>query len=92
MKHMKTEIIPETKKDSLSHTTCDICGGSDESIKDNCDFDNVEIEYNDVDHSYPECGSGTKYTYDICEECFVSKVIPSMLELGATPHTEDWDY
>ena len=52
----------------------------------------MEIEYNDVESSYPESGCGIKYTYDICEECFVNKVIPALSNLGAEPAAKKWDY
>ena len=40
---------------------------------------------------FPEGGSGELTFFDICPECFVSKVIPALRALGATPTVESWD-
>jgi len=95
MKHNIEKIIPEKKVTVVDFKTCDICKRPDRastSRVDTCDLDNVEIEYNDVECRYPECGSGEKYIYDICEECFKEKVIPALCALGAEPSIEPWDY
>ena len=40
---------------------------------------------------YPEGGSGEIIFFDICPECFTSKVIPALKALGAEPIAKDWD-
>ena len=91
MEHKVKKIVPESVKEVVSHTTCDICKRSDHG-KDMCDIDETTISYRDVEMAYPECGKGTTYSYDICDECFEEKVMPALSELGAEPTIEEWDY
>jgi len=94
MEHKTKEVVPEHEKEVITHTTCDICKRSDDrkTTRDYCDIDETEVSFNDVEMSYPECGSGTRYTYDICHDCFKEKLIPTLAELGAEPRVEEWDW
>jgi hypothetical protein len=94
MKHKIKETVPEHQKEIISHTTCDICKRSDRRShgKDTCDIHETEIMFRDVEMNYPECGNGTTYSYDICHECFVEKVMPALSDLGAEPTIAEWDY
>ena len=97
MKHTHAVTIPERREEKVSHVTCDICKRSDDTNVNHitnsghCDFDNVEIEFNDIEMNYPECANGTIYSYDICQECFVNKVMPALLGMGAKPTVKEWD-
>jgi len=91
MRHKVNKIIPESAKMVVSHTTCDICKRSNRG-KGSCDLSETEISFRDVETSYPECGNGTTYTFDICHQCFSEKLIPALSELGAEPTIEEWDY
>ena len=91
MEHKVSQVVPEHTKEVISHKTCDICKRSDKG-KDSCDIDEAEVSFRDVEMSYPECGSGTTYSYDICHECFKEKVMHALSELGAEPKVEEWDY
>lgn len=91
MKHKEIKVVPETTKEVTTHTTCDICKRSD-SGTGACDIDETEVSFREVDYSYPECGAGRTYSFDICHDCFKEKIIPLLSELGAEPRIEEWDY
>ncbi len=91
MKHKKIEIIPAHPEETVSHLSCDICKRLTKG-KGSCDINETEISFKDVEMAYPECGKGTTYSYDICHECFVKKVMTALSELGAEPTITEWDY
>ena len=81
MKVMKDKSIPASVTQVHDYTVCDICKGNDKGV--DCNFNHVEIECKDYEYILPECSSGTRYSYDICQECFVNEVIPALRQLGA---------
>jgi len=60
-------------------TVCDIC---EQEIK------NIGYEYNQIEINakigsmYPEYDTRTEYQMDICKNCFLDKVLPSLQKLG----------
>ena len=91
MEHKVKQIVPEHMEEVISHRTCDICNRSNRG-KDSCEIEETEISFREVEMSYPECGNGITYSYDICHECFKEKVMPALGVLGAEPKEEEWDY
>lgn len=89
MRHYEERIVPEHTEQRLSHVTCDICG--DEIKKEMYDATEMTIEMR-TGSSYPEGGYGEKIEYDLCDECFKSKLMPWLEKKGAKREWEDWDW
>jgi hypothetical protein len=89
MKHTKIVEVPATTRKELDFVTCDLCKKKIKSEK-------FEVSEVDVKHhagkSYPESGSGTDVSFDICGKCFDEKLVPWLYSQGAEPLTEDWDF
>jgi hypothetical protein len=88
-KIVKTIPIPATQKVILDYLTCDLCGEKIVHSSDNMDECTVKRTEG---YKYSDCGGGTDTVFDICGECFESKLIPWMAEQKASPRVEDWDY
>ena len=95
MKHRKIKLIPAKEEEVVSHTTCDICKRSnsrDPSNRDRCDTSNTEMEFTDTSNCWPEGGETVVHSFDICGECFISKVVPAMFSLGAASTIESFEH
>lgn len=68
-----------------------------------CDMCNSEVKKGPFDiregqallrigSSYPECGSVTETQVDLCEKCFLSKLVPWLESQGATVQRVDRDW
>lgn len=78
-----TQIQEVTKR-----VICDVCGVDIDFDTDN----HVKLEINAVECSYPECSSGTLYTYDFCFDCSIGPVRDALALLGAQPTVKEWNY
>ena len=90
---MKTykKLKREYEYDALDAMKCDICGkGARDPDGDNDwatgfhDTKEIDIKFKDGE-SYPGDYWGTTYSFDLCPECFMTKLIPWFKEQGATP-------
>ena len=54
------------------------------------DVASPEVRMQTGEH-YPEGGSGETTFFDICPECFTSKVVPALKAMGAEPVVETWE-
>lgn len=89
MKHYKEVQVPATAETRRVNTTCDICG--ELITTDTFKVDRVTVEHKTV-NAYPGGGSGETKSCDICSECFESKVIPALENLGVNFVTEEWEF
>jgi hypothetical protein len=101
MRTRKTIVVPatpETTKEVEGDTFCDICGRAAPSrgVRGEWGEDSYAVAEVEVSmamgSSYPEGGSSTVTEFDICPECFSSKVIPWLREQGASPRVEERDW
>jgi len=80
-----------------SKVVCDLCGKEAPHPSDwrpwaIGGFDVTETEVTmKTGEQYPECGGGSRFFFDVCPECFKSKVVPAMQALGAELQEEEWD-
>ena len=98
MKVYEEKIVPEKVQKFHIKTVCDLCGKEatqgywDRSTwgMDNVDID-VTIKRREGTN-YPEGGSGTEYSVDMCPDCFKDKLIPWLQSQGCTAKLEEWDW
>jgi hypothetical protein len=58
---------------------CDICDADMKNKIDYFQFNEITIEAK-IGYCFPEGDSRTKYSIDVCADCFVDKVIPLFKE------------
>lgn len=91
MKHFKTVLVHHDKQ-VLTHRTCDICGSEsyDGSNWSDKTFGVEEITIlRKTGESYPDCGTMTDWSFDLCPSCWTEKLVPWMKEQGAFPEEKD---
>ena len=96
-KYKQVETVE--KRQVLTSITCDICGKlhvapwcDTDWREGNYSVDDVEISYR-TGTSYPEGGSGKKYTFEICPQCFVEFLVPFINTFGNAKkehYLKDW--
>jgi hypothetical protein len=94
------KIYKKTTKtvEEINEILCDICKakkyrdgwGTSESMSER--YDDVTIQHNITDTSYPEGGSGSTLELDICPKCFVTKILPFMESIGLDREYKEWDW
>lgn len=94
MKRYRKETIPEQQVDRFEAIVCDICGAeSSKNIHewwgDRFEGVEIEIKYNSASR-YPDDVSGDVIEYDLCPDCFRSKLMPWMESQGTKP--SEYDY
>lgn len=90
MEHKKTEIIPVREREVVDYVTCDICGIRIQSTG-MYEVDEVTISRN-VGTCYPEGSGGERTEYDVCGECFQSKLMPFIEGFTGNRRVEDYGY
>lgn len=89
-KHMKTVVIPESKRQEVEYTTCDLCG--ERITEERFHIDTVTMTWR-AGTSYPEGGSGEQEEYDMCSTCWRTKIVPWLNGQGANkPRRIEWDF
>ena len=90
--------IPAKIEEQVVEIRCDICGKKGSYSGNSVNWaseiykkDETEVRWSYGD-SFPECSSGSEYVFRICPTCFEKKLIPWLIEQGAKPFEEDWDY
>lgn len=89
---MKTITIPAKGpevKEVLAFVACDLCGVQIDSGAVNYGVDEVEVLHK-TGKSYPEGGSGTTASVDMCGKCFDEKLVPWLRSQGAEVRTDEW--
>jgi hypothetical protein len=89
MEHFKEFIVPENKTTEVVKIDCDLCGEEIKRIGYN--VNDVEICYT-VGTSYPESYSVEKTKVDMCEKCFIEKLIPWLKTQGVEPVKKQIDW
>jgi hypothetical protein len=99
MKVYKTVTIPQRQDEQLVNLTCDICGKvsfDEENWRDgesNKDIDTVTIERKEgYELRYDIGGNYTKYTLDLCPECFFKYVVEPLEKQNIKFHEEEVDW
>lgn len=83
------EVVPRKIIKKLLRCTCDVCG---------CEIKEGTFEIHEttvsrrVGNSYPGGGSSSTTSFDICGECWESKLVPYLNSLGAKEEIteDDW--
>lgn len=89
MKHYKQVFVPETTRRQLVKTTCDLCGVV--IVCGTYDAEEVEIKHR-TGSQCSDGGSGTETSFDLCGACFDGKLVPWLMDQGATPTARDWEW
>lgn len=89
MKHVQTRIVPAKTESFVVKMTCDICGN--EIVHEPFNAEQTTVEHV-VGKSYPEGGSGSKISFDICGKCFETKIVPWMQSQGAAAEWREWSW
>jgi hypothetical protein len=89
MRYMRVEKVPATTRQVVDRVTCDLCG--DVIRKKMYSAEEVKVNHR-IGNSYPEGGSGTDTSFDICGKCFDERLVPWLQSQGANPRIEDWDW
>lgn len=77
---------PEREVEVDDGTVCDMCG---DLLKDHGAWQREEVTIEASEGTvYPEGGSLTITSIDLCLKCFKEKVIPFLQQNGATPPSE----
>lgn len=102
MKVYKEVVVPAVEAKvvkKLDKVVCDICKkegienyNGNKWNKYSYNINNTTIEYS-VGNNYGSdgCYEETKY-FDICDECFIAKVVPALESLGAVMYVEESDW
>lgn len=82
----------------IDTTTCDLCLNTVKGERWKApdaehpgNRQDVEIQY-EYGSSYPDGGSGTTETFDVCPDCWLTKVVPWFRSQGAGPRIREWDF
>ena len=92
MKKFKEVKVHAHIERSYSSTVCDLCGDeSEDNWAPGYSANKTEVKIIEG-KSYPEGGSGTEISYDICPTCFKTKLIPWLESQGAHTIEYDWSW
>jgi hypothetical protein len=99
VKNYKTVTIPQRQDEQLVNLTCDICGkvSFDEENWNNGNshknIDTITIERKEgYESKYNLGGNYTKYTLDLCPECFFKYVVEPLEKQNIKFHEEEVDW
>jgi len=88
-------LVQRSYKDKIVDSiNCDVCNRNHPNghWRRDSSFDIIETEVKlKTGYIYPEGGSGTEISYDICPDCFRNVLIPLFESIGVHPRTEDWE-
>ena len=93
---VKTRMTEPEERTYTADVKCDLCGVLAPSPSNYSPWEKLyDVAQPEVSlktgEQWPEGGSGERVFFDICPECFMSKVVPALKALGAEPTVEDWD-
>lgn len=89
MQHRRTKVVPETTREVVDRTTCDVC---EKEIHGGLFSVDKIVVSRDVGTSCPEGGSSVSTSFDLCADCFTNKLVPFLASLGAKPRIEEHDW
>lgn len=105
MIHKAEVVIPARTEVQTTHVTCDLCGarGREDSGYEHASEwaqhhgssydEEVTAVRMKIGHNCPDGGSWSTTTFDICRNCFETRLMPWLAEQGATPRTQKFaDY
>lgn len=90
MEVKKTEkVMKEVEEVLEQYTICDKCG---KRITKESTYDATDFEFELTEGSkYPEGGSGTKFTLDLCNDC-ANDSVTLLRENGFKVQEKEWSY
>lgn len=93
MKTWKKKTV--TKEETfLEKMNCDLCGSV--VLKEDWSTGRFDTEETVISmkqgSSYPEGASGVETTFDICPDCFETKLIPWLEDQGAEAQKREYDW
>lgn len=105
MRQYEEKIVPpkpQTTQQVFKIGSCDICGKEAKSTEgiDDClnwskshlyESNTVQI-FNERKTNYPGSGSSDKNWFEICPDCFDTKVKPFLESLGAKQYNTEYDW
>ena len=86
---MKTYRTYTVVASTIDKITCDCCGKAIALSPQDAYESKVTYKTGWVTRSG---GVGQEYTYDFCEECFVSKLFPELQKLAPTVKGTQWEF
>lgn len=92
MRHYQTIQIPAKparQEEQLQKMTCDLCSAKLIARSYNINQVNISCESG---KSYPEGGDKTTQCFDMCEKCFVDKLVPLLESWGMTSYETEIDW
>jgi hypothetical protein len=93
MKYFVEIKVPETIRKVQQYIECDLCKKHHTNNWKESIYDDVEVEIClRIGRSYPDGGSGENISFDICPDCFNTKLIPWMKSQGVEPEMKEWDW
>jgi len=81
MKKIKTIEKHVENKEVVEDIICDLCGQSVHKCEDSWDSNNIKIEAA-IGSIYPEGDFRQLYITDVCGNCFLNKVKPTLEQIG----------
>lgn len=89
MKQFEDVVVPKRTESKLVTTTCDLC--TREITTGRFEVNEVEISCK-TGESYPEGGNGVITEIDMCQTCFIEKLIPWLKSQGVKTEPTEWDW
>jgi len=87
MRHYEDRIIPQRTEKHTVKVTCDICG-NETGKTGQYEKNEVTVEHQEGT-TYPEGSNIDITSFDICPECWETKLIPYLESLGAKKLTRN---
>ena len=82
---VKQEKIEKLYKDTINVHYCDLCG-------DETSYSDAKIECRLDGYNYGSDGVWHREVFfDVCDKCFVKKVVPALKKIGLKPIIEDYN-
>ena len=90
----RKKVVVTKEYNEVVSTTCDICKKTFPGMEwPREPYSILETNVSmKIGTSYPECGDGVETIFDICPDCFVTKLIPALRALGAEPREREWSW
>lgn len=86
---MAKRVVPAKEVEVVDKVTCDLCGCE---IPNGCGNVNETRVSHRTGYSYPEGGHGDLVAFDICGDCFETKLRPWLESQGAVAMISEWGH
>ena len=90
MKHYEDKVVPASVQKVVAGTTCDVCNSV---IPPEALFEKRETTVSHKEGSvYPEGGDYEETSFDLCDVCWGTKLVPFLESLGAVKQVKEIDW